>query len=85
MAESGNDNRIMRLGFGGQASDIALAAPLSYRVNLTSNTTTLENIVKSTVEEEFSIENEGPIMFDILDQEESEKLFSSEEIDEINE
>ncbi|KXJ61279.1 MAG: hypothetical protein AXW14_02905 [Alteromonas sp. Nap_26] len=85
VAESGNGNRIMRVGFGGQASDIALAAPLSYRVNLTSNTTTVENTVKSTVEEAFTIENEGLLIFDILGQDEADEVFTSEEVEEVNE
>ena len=85
VAESGNDNRIMRVGFGGQASDIALAAPLSYRVNLTSNTTALESTVKSTVEEAITIENEGLLIFDILGQDEADEVFTSEEVEEVNE
>ena len=41
--------------------------------------------MKSTVEEAFTIENEGLLIFDILGQDEADEVFTSEEVEEVNE
>ena len=38
-SKSGDNNRTLRVGFGGQVNDIALAAPLDYRMHLASDST----------------------------------------------
>lgn len=79
LAQSGNNNTILRIGFGSQSSDMPIAAPLAYRISLASGASSAsESDVIEFDHENMNIEKDGQLKFEVLDADESELFYSKD-------